>query len=163
MSVLVSKRAKSKLEVFVCANDIHKMLIELIQRDLGVRDVDQVVRIRYAYGKDPVENFPKYRELMRKSKDRIDETAALLTTNLRIANSIYPTSMHEYEQRRDYQNYAIANCETLIKELQHVVEIFEVDINLYSRHITAINREIGLIKSWRQRDNKLKARLRGSI
>ena len=80
MSVLVSKRAKSKLEVFVCANDIHKMLIELIQRDFGVRDVDQVVRIRYAYGKDPVENFPKYRELMRKSKDRIDEAAALLTT-----------------------------------------------------------------------------------
>lgn len=161
MSVLVSKRAQSKLEVLVFANEIHKMLVELILRDFGVKDIDQVVRIRYAYGKDPVENFARYRCLMSKSKNRVEETAALLTSNLRIANSIYPTSLREYELRRDRQNYAIANCETLLRELQHVVEIFEVDVNLYGRHIAAINREIGLIKSWRQRDNKLKSRLQG--
>ena len=71
------------------------------------------------------------------------------------------TTLHEYEQRRDYQNTAIVNCEQLLKELQRIVEIFEVDVNLYSRYVKAIDREIGLIKKWRQRDNRIKSQLKG--
>ena len=96
---------------------------------------------------------------MHNSKQRIDRIASLLTSNVRAANSIYPTSIREYERRREYQNDAIANCEQLIKELQHVVEVFRVDINLYGRYVQAIDREIGLIKKWRQRDNKIKSYL----
>lgn len=47
-----------------------------------------------------------------------DMLASMLTSNVRAANSIYPTTLHEYEQRRDYQNTAIVNCEQLLKELQ---------------------------------------------
>ena len=57
--------------------------------------------------------------------------------------------------RRDYQNTAIVNCEQLLKELQRIAEIFEVDLNLYSPYVKAIDREIGLIKKWRQRDKKI--------
>ena len=64
-----------------------------------------------------------------------------------------------YETRRDYQNAAIVNCEQLINELQRVVEIFDVDLNLYNRYVKAIDREIGLIKRWRQRDMAIKSRL----
>ena len=71
--------------------------------------------------------------------------------------------MHEYEQRRDYQNFAIVNCEQLIKELQRVVELFDVDVNVYGRIVRAIDREIGLIKKWRQRDNKIKSYLQGNV
>lgn len=163
MSVLVSNRRESKFEAITFSIELHKMLVELIQRDFGVKDVDQFVRIRFFLGKDETEDFSRYRYLMQRSKDRVDQTAALLTNNLRGANSIYPTSMHEYELRRDYQNYALANCEMLIRELQHVVEIFDVDLNLYNRYVTAIDREIGLIKKWRQRDNKIKSYLKGNV
>ena len=44
-------------------------------------------------------------------------------------------------------------------ELQLVVEIFDVDLNLYNRYVKAIDREIGLIKRWRQRDMAIKSRL----
>lgn len=71
--------------------------------------------------------------------------------------------MREYEQRRGYQNNAIVNCEQIIKELQRVVEIFEVDVNTYGRYVKAIDREIGLIKKWRQRDNKIKSYLQGNV
>lgn len=162
MSVLVSHRKESRFEAIVYSNELHDMLIELMQRSFGVKDIDQFVRIRYAYGKDKTENFSKYRYMMRNFKDRIDELASLLTNNLRAANSIYPTSMHEYEKRRDYQNNAIVNCEQLIKELQKIVEVFEVDINIYGRYINAINREIDLIKKWRQRDHKIKSYLQGN-
>jgi hypothetical protein len=58
----------------------------------------------------------------------------------------------------------IVNCEQLINELQRVVEIFDVDLNLYNRYVKAIDREIGLIKRWRQRDMAIKSRLeKGNI
>lgn len=101
------------------------------------------------------------RYLMLNYKNRIDQLASMLTSNIRAANSIYPTTLHEYEQRRDYQNTAIVNCEQLLKELQRIVEIFEVDVNLYSRYVKAIDREIGLIKKWRQRDNRIRSQLKG--
>lgn len=161
MSVLVSKRSESKFEAIVYSIELHNMLIELMQRSFGVKDLDQFVRMRYAYGKDDTEDFSKYRYLMYNYKTRIDQLASLMTNNIRAANSIYPTMLHEYEKRRDYQNTAIVNCEQLLKELQRIVEIFEVDVNLYSRYVKAIDREIGLIKKWRQRDNRIKSQLRG--
>ena len=163
MSVLVSKRNESRFEAITYSVELHNMLIELMQHSFGIKDLDHFVRIRYAYGKDPTEDFSKYRYLMQNFKTRIDQIASLLTNNVRAANSIYPTTLHEYEKRRDYQNTAIVNCEQLLKELQRVVEIFEVDINIYGRYVNAINREIGLIKRWRQRDNKIKSQLTGNI
>lgn len=161
MSVLVIDRKESKLEVIVFPETIHKMLIDLIQRGFGVKDVDEIVRVRYAYGKDLKEDYSKYRLLMHEFKVRIENLASSLANNVRIANSIYPTSMCEYDKRRDYQNMAIGNCEALKRELQSVVEIFEVDINRFAQHISAINREIELIKRWRQIDNKLKRNFQG--
>lgn len=142
MSVLVSKRSESKFEAIVYSIELHNMLIELMQRSFGVKDLDQFVRMRYAYGKDDTEDFSKYRYLMHNYKTRIDQLASLMTNNIRAANSIYPTTLHEYERRRDYQNTA-------------------VDANLYSRYVKAIDREIGLIKKWRQRDNRIKSQLKG--
>lgn len=55
---------------------------------------------------------------------------------------------------------SIVNCEQLLKELQRIAEIFEVDLNLYSPYVKAIDREIGLIKKWRQRDKKMESYFR---
>ena len=159
MSVLVSDRKESKFEAITFSVELHNMLLDFMQRNFGVKDLEQFVRIQYAYGKEPTENFSKYRYLMTNFKNRINQLASQLTSNIRAANSIYPTSMHEYEERRDYQNKAIINCEQIIKELQRIVEIFEVDINVYGRYVKAIDREIGLIKKWRQRDRKIKSYL----
>lgn len=163
MSVLASKRRESKFEAITYSIELHDMLLDLMQRNFGVKDLDHLVRVRYAYGKDETEDFAKYRYLMTNFKTRIDQLASQLTSNVRAANSIYPTNMREYERRRDYQNNALVNCEQLIKELQRVVEIFDVDLNTYGRYVKAIDREIGLIKKWRQRDNKIKSYLQGNV
>lgn len=118
MSVLLSDRKESKFEAITYSIDLHDMLIDLMQRGFGVKDLNHFVRMRYACGKDDTEDISRYRYLMQNFKTRIDQLASLLTNNIRAANSIYPTTMHEYEQRRDYQNAAIINCEQLIKELQ---------------------------------------------
>ena len=107
MSVLVSGRSESKFEAITYSIELHDMLIDLMQRSFGVKDLDHFVRVRYAYGKDPTEDFSRYRYLMQNYKNRIDRLASMLTSNIRAANSIYPTTLHEYEKRRDYQNTAI--------------------------------------------------------
>ena len=163
MSVLVSRRKESKFEPIIFSEELHGMLIKLMQRSFGVKDIEQFVRVEYARGNLKTEDIAYYRLVMQNSKEVIHQTASLLTSNLRAANSIYPNSMAEYEQRRNFQNHAIVNCEQIIKELQHVVDIFNVDLNSYDRHVKALYREIDLIKRWRQRDNRLKIRLQGNV
>ena len=163
MSVLVSDRKESQFESITYSIELHNMLLDLLSRNFGIKDLDHMVRIKYAYGQIESEDFSFYHYQMHKYKDRINKLAYILTNNLRAAKSIYPTSIHEYEKRRDYQSEAIINCEQLLNSLQQIVEIFDVDLNQYGRYIKAISREINLIKSWRQRDNKFKKHLEGNI
>lgn len=161
MSVLASEQKEAKTEPITYSIGLRETLTELANRDFGVRDLDQLVRIRFANGIDKYEDFGRYRGLMREERDKIKDLCYLLTNNLRAANSIYPMTMREYERRREFQGFGIINCEQLIKELQHIVELFDVDVNVYERSVKAINREIDLIKKWRQRDNKIKSYLKG--
>lgn len=69
------------------------------------------------------------------------------------------TALSEYYQRREYQNNAIATARQLLTILQRTIDIFEVDVNAYEPYVKDINREIELIKKWRQRDNKIKSYL----
>lgn len=132
MSVLVSDRTESKFEAITYSIELHDMLIDFMQRSFGVKDLDQLVRVRYAHGKDATEDFSRYRYLMLNYKNRIDQLASMLTSNVRAANSIYPTTLHEYEQRRDYQNTAIVQ---LIEGIGYTVGVFLI------RHIRNINFE----------------------
>lgn len=157
--VVVSRRTESKFEAVVYVTELNDMLIELMQRGFGVKNLDHYVRVKFAYGDIKKEDFDHYHWMMVEFKRRMNQTASSLTYNVVAANTIYPTNMHEYEMRRDYQNQAIVNCEQLLHELQRIVDIFDVDINVHERYVKAINREIGLIKNWRRRDNKFKDHL----
>lgn len=77
MSVLVSNRKESRFEVITYSIELHDMLIDLMQRGFGVKDINHFVRMRYAYGKDDKEDFAKYRYLMQNFKTRIDQLASL--------------------------------------------------------------------------------------
>lgn len=151
MSVPVSKRSESKFEVIIQSITVHEMLTDLMQRHFGIKSHDQVSRHLYRSCKNSIE---EYEYLIDGFKKRIDFMASLMTSNVRAANSIYPTSQAELEKRRSYQNMAIINCEQIIKELQRIVNEFDVDVNIYKQYVDAIYKEETLIKKWRQQDNK---------
>ena len=90
MSVLLGDRKESKFEAITYSIELHDMLILLMQRGFGVKDVDSFVRKKYAYGEISEENFAKYRELMRSFKSKVNQCASLITSNVRAANTIYP-------------------------------------------------------------------------
>lgn len=163
MSVLVSNRQESRLEVINTALVIHDELTDLMQRHFGIRSIKQPLRKKFEYGITPDDNFERSMYLIQNFKGSIDQKSMSVINNLKSANTIYPTSIHEYEKRRDYQNVAIVECFCIINELQRIVDIFEVDVNKYQPYISLVYREIGLIKKWRQNDNKIKAYLNGVV
>ena len=83
MSVLVSDRTESKFEAITYSVELHDMLIELMQRSFGVKDLDHFVRVKYAYGKESAEDFSKYRYLMLNYKNRIVRFAGSYSSDCR--------------------------------------------------------------------------------
>ena len=161
MSVLVNDRKESRYQSIIFAIKLQTRLTDFANRDFGIKDLKHLVQLRYAYGKDEMENYSKYEYLLRECKTQLNRTASLLTANLVAAKSIYPTALHEYQQRREYQNNAIGNASQLLTILQRTIDIFEVDVNVYEPYVKDINQEIDLIKRWRQKDNKIKTHLKG--
>lgn len=58
MSVLVSDRTESKFEAITYSVELHDMLIELMQRSFGVKDLDHFVRVKMLMEKSPLRIFP---------------------------------------------------------------------------------------------------------
>nr|DAG47191.1 MAG TPA: hypothetical protein [Caudoviricetes sp.] len=129
---------------------------EFMQRDFGIKDLHKAARKRFECRIDTYCDFEKYNYLLQTHKRNIDYNMSMLVEKVRFANSIRPRLYTEYELRRNYQNEALAFCDVIVGELQEVVETFAVDINKFEPYIKGINREIDLIKGWRQKDNRFK-------
>ena len=69
MSVLVSDRSESKFEAITYSIELHDMLIELMQRSFGVKDLNHLVRFRYIYEKDEHYDFERCWYLIQKFKE----------------------------------------------------------------------------------------------
>lgn len=163
MSVPLGDRHESRVEAIHFADKtIQYLLLDLLQRNFGIRDMDAFIRekFRHVQNKDGKGDFEQYWYLLYESKTTLQQTYNQLLFNLRSAYALNPINEHEWEVRRDHLNSAIFNCEMLIKHLQKTIERFEVDVNTYWLMSDAIDREIELIKKWRQRDNRIRAKQR---
>ncbi|MCD7764381.1 MAG: hypothetical protein LUI14_14600 [Lachnospiraceae bacterium] len=159
MSVLASRRSVSRFTVINDATDLYNMLTDLAQRSFGVKDYRKMARNLSENCGTEEENIAKFCVFMNSATIRIEQYSSELMDNLRAAYTIWPTTMKEYNLRREYQDKAIIDCEQLMGVLQRVATKLNVDLNEYERYVKAIDREIGKIKDWRQRDNSIKSRL----
>ncbi len=79
---------------------------------------------------------------------------AELTGSLRTANTIWPTYMSEYTERRVYMDRAMAACNVLQDELQYIAEAIYADKNKFTALVLEIETLFKKIKSVRQADNR---------
>ena len=77
-----------------------------------------------------------------------------MTVSITKANSIYAVMQSEWEERRRYQDEAIATCYWLYQELQYITSLFPTDLNRFIPLLEDIEKEVSLLKGWRQSDNK---------
>ena len=144
MTVPKSKRNKSRFEVFHNMQAVQKELILYLMDDFGITRNTNLGEAQFL--------DLKFQRVINLCSDIVGD--------LHRANDLFVTNMMEYEQRRLYQDKAIANCDVLKQELQSVIDVISgLNINKYKISIKLIDRELVLIKSWRKADIRLKKKL----
>ena len=172
MTVVVRKRKQSGFEVFDQLARIRVEITNLIFRDFGF-NYDRIEmhagKLFGQYYMDELRKLnPEARELkliritedvkhyIKDASQTVKDLLRQATAEVHIANDIIPTRWAEYDERRLRQDRAVRYLHVLTLELESIIDDLPVNANVFFRIATLIDREIGLIKSWRQADNKFK-------
>lgn len=83
------------------------------------------------------------------------DLARKLMEEITAANTIYPTTAAELEQRRAHQNEAIVACEQIIQHLQWLIDTLSVNVSDFDIVVEKINKEVALLKNWRKQNKVL--------
>ena len=143
MSVVKSKRGKSNVEFEQIYFQLADGIDNLVEHDF------------YAEGLLAQKNRVFLDIRSRTLEDLTDE----LLYYIKIANSIYPTCMTEWEERRVTIGKAIGICYAILTNYQRIMIRLRVPDNKYTMDVRNIMRMINSLKAWRKSDNKLKADL----
>lgn len=143
MSVVKSKRGKSNVEFEQIYFQLADGIDNLVEHDF------------YAEGLLAQKNRVFLDIRSRTLEDLTDK----LLYYIKIANSIYPTCMTEWEERRVTIGKAIGICYAILTNYQRIMIRLRVPDNRYTMDVRNIMRMINSLKAWRKSDNKLKADL----
>ena len=142
MSVVKSKRNKSGVEFEIILFQLADGIDNLVEHDF------------YAEGMLAVKNkmFLEMRSMA------LEELTDKLVFYIKIANSIYPQCITEWEERRVAQGKAIGTCYAILTNMQRIMMRLRIPDNKYTLDIQNVMRMINSLKAWRKSDNKLKTK-----
>ena len=143
MSVVKSKRNKSGVEFEMILFQLADGIDNLVEHDF------------YAEGMLAVKN-KMFLEIRSRA---LEELTDKLVFYIKIANSIYPQCITEWEERRVAQGKAIGTCYAILTNMQRIMMRLRIPDNKYTLDIQNIMRMINSLKAWRKKDNKLKTKL----
>lgn len=146
-----SERKESKLQTIHNAYMIRIAVTNLAENNFYITfsKIEEKINNRIK------ENMYKfYRNQINRVSDNVIELATGISRHLRIANTIFPTYMSEFEERRIEMDRAMACCNALQDELQYAGECLYADLNKYMNLVLEIQKEFNMIKSLRQTDNR---------
>ena len=96
---------------------------------------------------------------IQRERDRVADFYQGITEHLRAANTIWPTNMAEFEERRLEMDRALVCCNKLQDELQYIAETLLADKNKYMNIVLEVQAEFDMIKKLRQSDNRFLKKL----
>lgn len=143
MSVVKSKRNKSKIE------------FEMIYFQLA-DGVDTLVEHNFFAEGELAQKNRIFLEIRYRT---LEDLTDKLLYYIKIANSIYPICMTEWEERRLVIGKAIGTCYAILTNYQRIMQRLRVPDNKYTLDIQNVVRMINSLKAWRKNDNRLKASL----
>lgn len=143
MSVVKSKRSQSKIE-------FENLYFKLAD------NVDNLIEHKFYAKEDILERNRVFLDIRCRSLEELTDT---LLYHIKIANSIYPTCMSEWEERRVSIGKAIGTCYAILTHLQRIMMRLRIGDNKYVGDIETIAKMINSLKAWRKSDNKLKTTL----
>ncbi len=141
MSVVKSKRSQSKIEFEMIYFQVVEGVDNLVEHDF------------YAEG-DLAQKNRVFLNARCMSLERLTDS---LLYYIKIANSIYPICMAEWEERRVSIGKAIGSCYAILTNYQRIMMRLRVPDDKYTSDVRNLIRMINSLKAWRKSDNKLKA------
>lgn len=169
MSVLKKDRTLSKLEFYNNARKLRLQLTLLMGRDFGIRprireptfytkkwnpeDTKVFLEIleKYRISKT-VDDYPLW--MVEDNRRNIQRLLSSMMRHITLAYTTWATTKAEADLRRTAQDKAIADCESLLQEMDFIVSLFPVKAEKLIRYVEIVQREIALLKGWRKSDNK---------
>ena len=162
-----SKRSQSKLEALHRAYALRKNITAELMATFGysqkklealvqkmtahVQDAEERAKMCQAI-REVIDGFDSW--FIRRERDRVADFCQGITEHLRAANTIWPTNMSEYEERRLEIDRAIVCCAKLQDELQYIAETMPADKNKYMNIVLEIEAETEMLKALRKADNR---------
>ena len=166
-SIPKSKRSESKLEALHRAYELRRKITAELMATFGYsqKKLEAHVQKMTAYVQDPEERekmSKAIRELqdgfdswfIRRERDRVADFCQGITEHLRAANTIWPTYMAEFQERRLEMDRALVCCNKLQDELQYIAETLPADKNKFMNIVLEVQAEFDMIKALRQADNR---------
>ena len=106
------------------------------------------------------DNFASW--FIKRERDRGADFCQGITEHLRAANTIWPTNISEFEERRLEMDRALICCNKLQDELQYIAETLPADKNKYMNIVLEVQALFDMIKKLRQSDNRFLKKLQGA-
>lgn len=166
-SIPKSKRGESKLEALHKAYQIRTRILQELMLTFGYSErkqeqhLDKVTSyIRNAEEREAQKTKLREREnefhnwIIEKEREDILKPCKAIVTHLTRANSIYPSYMPEFLERRLEMDRALADCNELQQELQYIAEVLPSDKNKFMNIVLEVDALHGMIKKLRQSDNR---------
>ena len=181
LSVRKDMRNESKMEFYKNADRIREQVTNWLLTDFGKRklkrSINHIIKDISQKDQETIDNiFVKYNIQSKytftseyddwyidRERNEILKILRNMSSNIIHANSIYAVNLDEYNERRMYQNKAIGDCYDLMHELQNIANHITFNINTLSPIIESVDKEIKLLKGWRQSDNKNRKKLKNEI
>ena len=157
-----SERKESKLQTIHNAYKIRMAVTKLAENDFYINSskVENIIA-------EKIKRFPEeeqqkikkrtyqyFEQQLNRSTNSVIELATGISRHLRIANTIFPTYISEFEERRIEMDRAMSCCNALQDELQYVGECLYADLNKYTNLVLLIQQEFNMIKALRQSDKR---------
>lgn len=178
--VVKNKRTLSPLEFFAQAMKIREDITLLMLHDFGAKkklrsdseiilknitseDKKTILEILEKEKANPVtvERFPAW--FMDLERHFFITILRHMMCSIVYANTIYPKSFSELDERRKYQTQAIGDCECILQELYFIQRVLRINLNRFMPTIEGIEREIMLLKSWRKSDRRIRTQIKASM
>lgn len=147
MSVVKSKRNESK-------NEFEALYFKLAD------SVDNFVEHDFYASHEQLERNKTFLQVRCTALEKLTDD---LLYYIKIANSIYPTCIIEWEERRLAMGKAIGVCYAILTHYQRIMMRLRIPDNKYTEDIKTVIRMIHSLKAWRKSDNKLRANLENTI
>lgn len=173
MSVPKNKRTISDVVYFHFAYILTEKIIKYILSDFGttktyrdlhiftnkakMTDEDQELfdHLAEVYHLDVETSYPEY--IFSYFRDNILGNCRELINLISKAHTMYPTSVFEFNIRRQYQTDAISACYDMKHMMQIAIQLFNSNhLEKFVPIINDIDKEIGYLKTWRKDCNKFR-------